>query len=58
MLGLAALTSLIAMVELATRVLVDGGLERRRAVRFVGVGAFLLGLMLAVSTSVVMSSAV
>ena len=51
-LGLAAMTSLIAMVELATRVLVDGGVERRRAVRLVGVGAFLLGVPSALSLQV------
>jgi NSS family neurotransmitter:Na+ symporter len=51
-LGLAAVTSLIAMVELATRVLVDGGLERRRAVRVVGVGIFVLGVPSALSLQV------
>ena len=51
-LALAAMTSLIAMVELATRVLVDAGVERTRAVRFVGVGAFLLGMPSALSLRV------
>ena len=40
----AALTSLIAMLELATRVCTDAGLARRKAIRIVGVAAFLLGL--------------
>jgi len=51
-LALAAMTSLIAIVELATRVLVDAGLERSRAVRLVGVGAFLLGAPSALSLNV------
>ena len=51
-LALAAMTSLIAIVELATRVLVDAGVERPRAVRVVGVGAFLLGVPSALSLSV------
>lgn len=40
----AALTSLIAMLELATRVCIDAGMQRRQAVRAVGVVAFVLGL--------------
>jgi NSS family neurotransmitter:Na+ symporter len=40
----AAFTSLIAMVELATRVLRDAGLERAAAVRWVGAVGFLLGI--------------
>jgi len=51
-LALAAMTSLVAMVELATRVLVDAGVERARAVRFVGVGAFLMGIPSALSLRV------
>jgi NSS family neurotransmitter:Na+ symporter len=51
-LALAAMTSLIAIVELATRVLVDAGVERRRAVRAVGVGSFILGLPSALSLNV------
>ncbi len=51
-LAIAAMTSLIAMVELATRVLVDAGLGRDRAVRLVGVGAFLLGIPSALSLRV------
>jgi SNF family Na+-dependent transporter len=48
-LSFAALTSLIAMIELATRVLVDGGLSRRRAITFVGSFGFLLGVPSALS---------
>ncbi len=51
-LAFAAFTSLIAMVELATRVLVDAGMARRRAVRLVGVVGFLLGLPSAISIRV------
>jgi NSS family neurotransmitter:Na+ symporter len=51
-LALAAMTSLIAMVELATRVLVDAGVARPKAVRFVGVAAFLLGIPSALSLRV------
>ncbi len=40
----AAFTSLIAMVELGTRVLVDMQVPRRRAVRIVGLTGFVLGL--------------
>jgi neurotransmitter:Na+ symporter, NSS family len=43
-LSFAALSSLIAMIELATRVLVDLGIPRRRAVGIVFVGGFALGL--------------
>jgi SNF family Na+-dependent transporter len=48
-LSCAALTSLIAMIELATRVLVDGGLERGRAILIVGGFGFLLGIPSALS---------
>jgi NSS family neurotransmitter:Na+ symporter len=51
-LSLAAMTSLIAMLELATRVLVDAGLARRRAVSWVGAGGFLLGVPSALSLQV------
>ncbi len=40
----AALSSLLAMIELATRVLVDVGVPRRRAIPLVTGGGFLLGL--------------
>ncbi|MEM9552982.1 MAG: sodium-dependent transporter [Acidobacteriota bacterium] len=42
-LSCAALTSLIAMLELATRVLIDLGLERRRALLFVAAAALVFG---------------
>jgi SNF family Na+-dependent transporter len=48
-LAFAAITSLISMIELASRVLVDGGLPRRRAVVTVGIVGFLLGVPSAVS---------
>ena len=51
-LSFAAITSLIAMVELATRVLVDAGMVRGRAVRVVGTVGFLLGLPSALSMRV------
>jgi SNF family Na+-dependent transporter len=43
-LAFAAISSLIAMIELATRVLVDAGIDRRRAVVTVGGVGFLLGI--------------
>ncbi len=43
-LAFAAFTSLVAMIELATRVLCDAGMRRDRAVRLVGVFGFLLGV--------------
>jgi NSS family neurotransmitter:Na+ symporter len=43
-LSFAALTSLISMIELATRVLIDAGISRRRAIVFVGVGGVIFGL--------------
>lgn len=48
-LGFAALSSLIAMIELATRVLEDSGVARRRAVLIVGGLGFLLGVPSALS---------
>jgi NSS family neurotransmitter:Na+ symporter len=51
-LALAAMTSLIAVVELATRVLIDAGVERKRAVRFVGIAVFLFGMPSALSLRV------
>jgi neurotransmitter:Na+ symporter, NSS family len=45
----AAWTSLIAMIELASRVLTDAGIPRRRAVVVVGVGGFVLGVPSALS---------
>jgi NSS family neurotransmitter:Na+ symporter len=43
-LSFAAMSSLIAMIEMATRIGVDLGIKRERAVPLVGVVAFLLGI--------------
>lgn len=48
----AAWSSLISMVELATRVLVDGGLPRRRALFMVAGAGFVLGVPSALSEAV------
>ena len=45
----AALSSLIAMFELSTRIFMDAGLERHKAILFVGSCSFLLGLPSAMS---------
>jgi len=45
----AAWTSLIAMIELATRVLVDAGMPRNRAIWWVGIVGFLAGVPSALS---------
>ena len=51
-LSIAALSSLIAMVELAVRALIDFGATRTRAVRIVFSAAFLLGLPSALSLGI------
>jgi neurotransmitter:Na+ symporter, NSS family len=48
----AAWSSLVSMVELATRVLVDGGLSRGRAIALVGGGGFLMGVPAALNENV------
>ena len=48
----AALSSLIAMIEMATRILIDTGLPRRRAVTLVGGAAIICGTPSAVSLAV------
>lgn len=48
----AAISSLISMIELATRVLVDMGVPRGRAIAVVGAAGFLLGVPSAVNASV------
>jgi neurotransmitter:Na+ symporter, NSS family len=48
----AAWSSLIAMIELASRVLVDAGVDKKRAVAIVGVGGLLLGIPSALSMEV------
>jgi NSS family neurotransmitter:Na+ symporter len=45
----AAWTSLIAMIELATRVLMDGGMRRGRAIALVGIIGFIAGIPSALS---------
>jgi len=45
----AAISSLIAMIELATRIFMDAGLNRKQAILFVGTFGFLLGLPSALS---------
>ncbi len=51
-LSFAALTSLIAMLELATRVLIDMGVERRPALLWVGAAGLLFGMPSALSMRV------
>jgi len=51
-LAFAAVSSLIAMIELATRIFMDAGLERKTAILFVGSFGFLLGLPSALSLQV------
>lgn len=48
-LSFAAFSSLISMIELVTRILMDAGLTRKKAVRLVGAFGFLLGVPSAVS---------
>jgi len=48
----AAWSSLISMIELATRVLQDGGMTRGRAITFVGVAGFALGIPSAINRDV------
>jgi len=48
-LSFAALTSLISMVELVSRILMDAGLERRKAVAIVGGAGFVFGAPSALS---------
>jgi len=48
----AALSSLIAMIELASRVLIDAGFSRRIAVRLVGLATVVCGIPSAVSPAV------
>ena len=45
----AAWSSLIAMIELASRVLIDAGMTRARAIKVVGAAGFLLGMPSALS---------
>ncbi|MFQ5743468.1 MAG: sodium-dependent transporter [Acidobacteriota bacterium] len=47
----AALSSLISMIELGTRIFMDAGLSRHRALLFVAAGGFVLGVPSAVNLS-------
>ncbi len=51
----AAVTSLISMVELATRTLIDFGVVRRRAIIFVALLGFVLGLPSALDINVLLN---
>lgn len=51
-LAFAAWSSLIAMIELASRILIDAGLDRRRAIYIVGACGLVLGLPSALSLEV------
>jgi len=51
-LACAALSSLIAMIELATRILMDAGMPRKRAVRLVTAGVIVFGLPSALSLTI------
>lgn len=48
---LAALTSLISLIELATRTLIDFGIERKKAIMLVSIFAFLFGVPSALNNS-------
>ncbi len=48
-LSFAAFSSLIAMIELATRVFIDAGMSRAKAIKLVAVGGFLLGMPSAIN---------
>ena len=51
----AAISSLIAMIELGTRIFMDAGMSRENAVKFVVCGGFLLGLPSALSMQFLMN---
>lgn len=51
----AAISSLIAMIELGTRIFMDAGMSRKNAVKFVVAGGFLLGLPSALSMQFLMN---
>jgi len=51
----AAISSLIAMIELGTRIFMDAGMSRHNAVKFVVAGGFLLGLPSALSIQFLMN---
>jgi NSS family neurotransmitter:Na+ symporter len=51
----AAISSLIAMIELGTRIFMDAGMSRPNAVKFVVAGGFLLGVPSAISMQFLMN---
>ncbi|MFQ6069493.1 MAG: sodium-dependent transporter [Candidatus Aminicenantales bacterium] len=51
-LSFAAFSSLISMIELDTRILMDAGLSRKKAVIIIGITAFLFGLPSALSLGI------
>jgi len=51
-LSFAAFTSLMAMIELATRVFIDAGVPRGKAIKIVGVATFALGFPSAISIQI------
>ncbi|MFA3782503.1 sodium-dependent transporter [Melioribacteraceae bacterium 4301-Me] len=51
-LSFAAISSLISMIELATRTLIDFGLIRKKAVMIVGIAGFLFGLPTSLSLKI------
>lgn len=48
----AAISSLIAMIELSTRIFMDAGMDRHRALIFVALGGFVMGVPSALSLDV------
>jgi len=48
-LSLAAFSSLLAMIELSTRIFMDMGMDRKKAITVIGIGGFLLGIPSAIS---------
>ena len=51
-LSVAAFTSMMAQVEVTTRTLVDAGVTRSKAIRWVGIGVFVMGFPSAISLRV------
>jgi NSS family neurotransmitter:Na+ symporter len=51
-LSFAAFTSMMAQVEVITRTLVDAGINRKKAIGWVGIGVFILGFPSAISLRV------
>lgn len=51
-LSLAAFSSLLAMIELSTRILMDMGMNRKKSIGIIGTGGFLLGIPSALSLGI------